>query len=74
MSYKTREPMRKIPFFNYPAVFTSEEESLVSIFKDVGRRGAFILQRDLADFEINLANYVGADYAVGVGSATDSRV
>lgn len=62
---------RTVPFFNYPAVFTSEEENLVRIFRDVGRRGAFILQEDLANFEAHLAAYVGAKYALGVGNATD---
>jgi dTDP-4-amino-4,6-dideoxygalactose transaminase len=60
-----------IPFFNYPALFTDEEEELVRIFRDVGRRGAFILQQDLADFESELARYVGCRFAVGVNNATD---
>ena len=34
-----------VPFFDYPHVFLSEEEELVGIFRDVGRRGAFILMR-----------------------------
>ena len=63
--------MRRVPFFNYPTVFTSEEEDLIRIFVDVGRRGAFIMQKDVTDFEHNLAEYVGAGYAVGVGNATD---
>jgi dTDP-4-amino-4,6-dideoxygalactose transaminase len=62
---------RKIPFFNYPYVFTSYEEDILSIIRDVGRRGAFILQRDLEEFEKNIAKYVGAKYAIGVGNATD---
>ncbi|HXK43342.1 MAG TPA: DegT/DnrJ/EryC1/StrS family aminotransferase [Anaerolineae bacterium] len=61
----------KVPFFNYPYVFTSCEEDFVSIFRDVGRRGAFIMQRDLHDFEQHLAEYTGAKYALGVANATD---
>ena len=45
---------QNIPFFDYPSLFTSEEEELVAIFRDVGRRGAFILQQDLEHFERNL--------------------
>jgi len=60
-----------IPFFNYPALFTHEEDELVRIFRDVGRRGAFIMQQDLADFEADLARYVGCRFAVGVNNATD---
>jgi dTDP-4-amino-4,6-dideoxygalactose transaminase len=63
---------KSVPFFNYPYVFTSHEETFLSIIRDVGRRGAFIMQKDLADFEVNLAKYTGAKYAVGVGNATDA--
>jgi len=62
---------RKVPFFNYPYVFTSHEEEFLSIIRDVGRRGAFIMQKELKEFEENIARYVGARYAVGVGNATD---
>ena len=60
-----------VPFFDYPHVFLSEEEELVGIFRDVGRRGAFILQQDLRRFERNLAAFLGARYALGVANATD---
>ena len=63
--------LRKIPFFDYPAMFAADEEQLMSIVADVGRRGAFILQRDLEEFEQNAAAFVGAKYALGVGNATD---
>ena len=62
---------RNVPFFNYPYVFTSREKQFLEIIRDVGRRGAFILQKDLAEFERHIANYVGARYAVGVANATD---
>ncbi len=65
---------RSIPFFNYPSLFTSEEEELVAIFRDVGRRGAFILQQDLERFERNLAAYLGAKHVLGVANATDGLI
>ena len=65
---------RSIPFFNYPHLFTSEEEELVAIFRDVGRRGAFILQQDLERFERNLAAYLGAKHVLGVANATDGLI
>ncbi len=64
-------PPRSVPFFNYPYVFVSHEEGFVNATKDVGRRGAFIMQKNLAEFEQNLARYTGARYAVGVANATD---
>lgn len=67
----TAVEQRTVPFFNYPHVFVSQQEAFLSIIRDVGRRGAFIMQKDLADFEANLATYTGAKYAVGVANATD---
>jgi len=61
----------RVPFFDYRHAFLSEEEDLVRIFRDVGHRGAFILQDDLGRFEQNLAQFVGARYAIGVANATD---
>ena len=63
-----------IPFFDYPRLFEDEEEMLVSIVRDVGRRGAFIMQRDLVQFEENLAGFLGARHALGVGNATDGLI
>lgn len=60
-----------VPFFNYPRVYTDDREALMNIFDEVGHRGAFILQKDLRDFEAALAEYTGAKYAMGVGNATD---
>jgi len=61
----------KIPYFNYPHVFTSHAERVLSIVEDVGRRGAFIMQKDLIDFEKNLTSLTGANFAIGVANATD---
>ena len=65
---------RSIPFFDYPQLFTGEEELLVAIVRDVGRRGAFILQHDLERFEDNLARFLGARHTLGVGNATDGLI
>ena len=61
-----------VPFFNYQHIFKSKEDKLLEIIKDVGNRGAFILQKDLEEFEKNLAEYVGVKYAVGVANGTDA--
>ena len=62
---------RSIPFFDYPHLFVSEEKELVAIFRDVGRRGAFIMQEDSARFEKNLASFAHSRHALGVANATD---
>lgn len=62
---------RNVPFFNYPRAYLDDRENLIKIFDDVGHRGAFIMQKDLREFEVNLASYTGASHAVGVANATD---
>jgi dTDP-4-amino-4,6-dideoxygalactose transaminase len=64
--------MKNIPFFNYPALFAEHETELTGVILDVCRRGAYILQRDLADFEKNLAEYMGVKHAFGVANGTDA--
>jgi dTDP-4-amino-4,6-dideoxygalactose transaminase len=60
-----------VSFFDYRQTFAAEEEDLAAIFRDTVRRGAFVLQRDLARFEQNLAAILGVRHAFGVGNATD---
>lgn len=62
---------RSVPFFNYPALFTSQEAEFEAVFSDVGRRGAFIKQNDLEEFEKRLASFLGVSHTLGVGNATD---
>jgi dTDP-4-amino-4,6-dideoxygalactose transaminase len=64
--------MRNIPFFNYPFLFKSHEDDFVRIFREVGHRGAYILQKDLTDFEQNLAKFTGTKYGIGVANGTDA--
>lgn len=61
-----------IPFFNYPYLFKSREDDFIKIFKEVGNKGAYILQKDLEDFEKNLAKYCNSKYAIGVANGTDA--
>lgn len=61
-----------VPFFNYQHIFKSNQEKFIEIIKDVGERGAYILQKDLEEFEKNLADYIGVDFALGVANGTDA--
>ncbi|MCL4141584.1 UNVERIFIED_CONTAM: hypothetical protein GTU68_009965 [Idotea baltica] len=63
---------RSVPFFNYQKFFTDTEAELTPILTDVCRRGAFILQKDLAEFEETAAKFVGAKYVIGMANATDA--
>lgn len=63
---------RTIPFFNYPALFADREAELSQVILDVCRRGAYILQKDLVEFERHLAEYMGVKHAFGVANGTDA--
>ncbi len=61
---------RQIPFFNYPALFAEIEPEVMSAVRDVFARGAYIMQRDLLEFEAELATYLGVKHAIGVADGT----
>lgn len=66
--------VRSIPFFNYQGAFSADEAEYVALLSNIIRRGAFIQQRDLVEFENNLATYLGVKHAIGVGNATDGLI
>jgi len=63
---------REIPFFDYPALFTEREEELMSLLRSVLSRGAYILQKDLQDFEKNLENFLDVKHVLGVADGTNA--
>jgi dTDP-4-amino-4,6-dideoxygalactose transaminase len=65
---------RTIPFFDYPALFARQEKELMPLIRDVLARGAYIMQKDLAEFEANLARYLGAQHVLGVADGTNALV
>ena len=65
---------RQVPFFNYRALFESQEAEITAAVTDVMRRGAYILQSDLTEFEAKLAGYLGVKYAYGVADGTNALI
>ena len=65
---------RKIPFFNYPALFAERGEEYEAIFADVLARGAYIMQKDLTEFEEKLAAWLGCKHVIGVADGTAALV
>jgi dTDP-4-amino-4,6-dideoxygalactose transaminase len=63
---------RKVPFFNYQALFASQEQQIMATMRDVMSRGAYILQKDLAEFEANLCRYLNVKHAFGVADGTNA--
>lgn len=62
----------KVPFFEYPRLWSDERKDFISIIDRVSSSGGFILQKELFNFENELAKYSGSKYSVGVGNATDA--
>jgi dTDP-4-amino-4,6-dideoxygalactose transaminase len=65
------ETTKIIPFFDYSRIYADYKKEFGNILEDIGTRGAYIMQKDLTDFEDNLSKFVGSEYAIGVGNATD---
>jgi UDP-2-acetamido-2-deoxy-ribo-hexuluronate aminotransferase len=66
--------MKNIPFFDYKDTFTRYEKELTEIIVNICRKGAFIMQQELEDFEKNLCTFTKSRYAIGVANATDGLV
>jgi len=62
--------MHKIPFFNYPALFQQREAEYLEVVNSVLKKGAYIMQQELFDFENELASYLGVNHAIGVADGT----
>ena len=64
--------MKKIPFFDYPRLWNDHKKNFLAIIDSVASSGGFILQKEVTHFENELAKFVGVNYSVGVGNATDA--
>lgn len=63
---------RTVPFFVYPDVYLDDEKEILKAVSDVGKRGAFILQKDVEELENSIAEYLNIKYVLGVANATDA--
>lgn len=66
--------VRQVPFFNYSALFEQDRAGLTEVILDVCSRGAYIMQRDLREFEAALAEFTGAKHAIGVSDGTNAII
>ena len=65
---------REIAYFKYDFLYEEFKADVSEAIRSVLRRGAFILQQELKDFEKTIADFTGAKYAIGVGNGTDSLI
>ena len=64
--------MKKVPFFDYPQLYTSNQKDFLRIFDEVSSRGAYILQKEVIEFEKAIADFCNVKHAIGVANATDA--
>jgi dTDP-4-amino-4,6-dideoxygalactose transaminase len=65
---------RILPFFDYPALFKLQEKEIMDTLHDVLSRGAYILQKDLEEFEKNIKELIGVKHVLGVADGTNALV
>jgi dTDP-4-amino-4,6-dideoxygalactose transaminase len=61
---------RNIPFFNYPGLFAERKADFLTKIEDVLSRGAYIMQRDLTEFESSIGAFLGVRHVLGVADGT----
>jgi len=64
--------MKKVPFFDYPQLYISNQKDFLRIFDEVSSRGAYILQKEVIEFEKAIADFCNVKHAIGVANATDA--
>lgn len=63
---------KKVRFFDYPLQFKAHQHEYTEIIRNILSRGAYILGKDLEEFEVNLAKFCKCRYAIGVANCTDA--
>ena len=66
--------VRSVPFFDYPALYSRDRDGFLAVFDDVCSRGAYILQRDVDEFEQRICDLIGVKHAVSVANGTDGLI
>lgn len=62
----------KVPFFDWAGLFNERKDEFGRIMVDTASRGGFILQKDVDEFEANLAAFIGVKHVIGVADGTNA--
>ena len=65
---------KNIPFFNYPKLFSQNKINYEKAFQSVVSRGAYILQKDLFEFEEKIKEFLNVKHAFGVADGTNALI
>lgn len=62
----------KVPFFDWAGLFNERRDDFSRIMIETAARGGFILQRDVEEFEQNLAEFIGVKHVIGCSDGTNA--
>ncbi|MGC1271651.1 MAG: DegT/DnrJ/EryC1/StrS family aminotransferase [Croceibacterium sp.] len=62
----------KVPFFDWAGYYRERAGEFARIMDETAGRGGFILQRDVDEFEADLAAFIGVKHVVGVSDGTNA--
>ena len=63
--------LMKINFTDFKKEFVYLEKDLIKSFRQIGKKGSYIMGKELEIFEKNVKKYLGAKYVLGVGNWTE---
>ena len=61
-----------VPFFDWAGLFNDRRDEFSRIMVETLSRGAFILQKDVDEFEAELAEFIGVKHVVAVADGTNA--
>jgi dTDP-4-amino-4,6-dideoxygalactose transaminase len=62
----------KVPFFDWAGFYNERGDDFNRIIAETASRGGFILQKDVDDFEANLAAFIGVKHVIGCSDGTNA--
>lgn len=68
------QPNLRVPYADFPAQFEAQREEILAAVERVFKKGQFILEREVEEFEREFAALCGVRYAVGLASGTDALI
>jgi dTDP-4-amino-4,6-dideoxygalactose transaminase len=63
-----------VPFFRYTHILDPQKEEILRVATGVMEKGAFVLQKELENFESQVASFAGSRHAIGVADGTESMI
>lgn len=63
-----------VPFFNWAQLYSERRTEFARIWDETAARGAFILQDEVAEFEVALAKFLGVKHVIALADCTNAML